>query len=93
MGRNRKTSTRPLKSGEIILPVGKTPLKLRSANTWEASFQVLKEGSYTISLRATDGVENTNAFEGRILPQSDALPAVGTEDATRASRPLKIPRC
>ena len=74
--------TRELKSGSIALPDGSAPLKKRSGNIWEAGFQVLKEGPYTISLRATDGVENKTAFEGRILPQSDALPAVAFEMQT-----------
>ena len=77
-------ATRPLESGQIALPdgKGKTPLKQRSGNIWEAGFQVLKEGTYVISLCATDGVENINALEGRILPQTDALPAVAFEMQT-----------
>jgi len=74
--------TRPLKSGSIALPDGSAPLKKRTGNIWEAGFQVLKEGPFSISLLASDGVESRAAFEGRILPQSDALPAVAFEMQT-----------
>ncbi|MGD0094667.1 MAG: hypothetical protein ABSE73_32555, partial [Planctomycetota bacterium] len=76
-------ATRELKSGGITLPDGSAPLKSGAAkNTWEASFNVLKEGPYVISLRSKEGVENKTAFEGRILPQTDALPAVAFEMQT-----------
>ncbi|MCY3022997.1 MAG: hypothetical protein NTW87_28810, partial [Planctomycetota bacterium] len=75
-------ATRELASGTVTLPDGSAPLKKRAGNVWEAGFAVAKEGTYIISLKAADGVETKNAFEGRVLPQSDALPAVAFETQT-----------
>jgi hypothetical protein len=75
-------ATRELASGAVTLPDGSQPIQPRAQGRWEAAFKVAKEGTYTISLKAKDGVEAKNAFEGRILPQADGLPAVAFETQT-----------
>lgn len=71
------TAARLLPPGEKAVAAAPAP-----AGRWRATFSVEKEGSWFLSLTATDGTKDAAAFEGRVVPLTDSPPVVMFENRT-----------
>ena len=74
--------TLALLSGKINLPTGAVELAAKKDGLWGAEMVLEKEGPYALTLKAGNGVEVNNAFEGQIVLRADGLPTAAFENQT-----------